>query len=429
MKKILSLVFVSALALSAAFAQVLPSVGFKNTLWSGFGQQFPEYKNAVDGYETPNVRFYGLYETLQARVDIAQFTVEGMLNWAAETMWNGDNDFTGLKFYNTKKTAFYYTNNINQGDYITNGETDSYYVNFLWNIYGKEKHDLDFGVGTRLEWKIGPAPTCYGHYWEPYAHVSQGGLKAAAPGAADVAGFTRYDNIYADHAIGLRYRYGDFIEIGTSIPDGATTNSLFVNAAFAVKPADFFRAAVAFYEIGSHSTDMYTGLSLYFSKVNIDAYLQINDIGNNDEAKTWGTGATFTFYPAKNFMIRPEGGVTVYRQSYITPAWYVGGRLNWDINNKISLGAFSSLAWGASNDYWQDDDVAERRKHGIPDALTYAVTKSWYGGFIFDVRPDITFILDQRSSISAAFDYQYRIAYNKDDYSVWGTGIYWTYRR
>jgi len=416
MKKILSLVLVSMLALSAAFTQVLPRVGFENTLWTGLGQQFPTF---TDGrYKSPNVRYYGVYETLQARVDIAQFTVEAMLNWAAETQWNAANDFTGLKFYNTGRTPFFYTNNIMQGSKVTDGETDPYYVNFIWNIYNKNKHDFDFGVGKRLNWKIGPAPTCYGYYWQPYTHVAQGGLKAAAPGFADVVGYTQYKNLYADDAIGLRYRYGDFIEAGVSIPDGATTDALFCNAAFAIKPVDFLKASIAFYEIGKSSTDLYVGVALDFAKVDVDAYLEINDIGNSDDNKTWGTGATVTFYPVKQLMIRPEGGVTVYRQSYITPAWYVGGRVNWSINDKMALGGFTSFAFGAADERWSDKSSA-----------TYETTKSYYGGFILDIRPDFTFKLDQRSNIVAAFDYQYRIAYNKDAFSVWSTGVYWTYKR
>ena len=54
-------------------------------------------------------------------------------------------------------------------------------------------------MGTRLSWKIGPAPTCNGYYWEPYTHIVQGGLKEGAPGTADVVGYTHYDNGRTDY--------------------------------------------------------------------------------------------------------------------------------------------------------------------------------------------------------------------------------------
>ena len=154
MKKIISLLCgIVVLALSVS-AQVLPKSGVQNTMWTGFGQQYPT--------ESSGVRYYGLYNTLQARVDLAQFTIEGMLNWAAETNWDSNNAFSSITFSNSQKTPFWYTNHSSQGGWNTSGETESYYVNFIWNALSKEKHDLDFGMGTRLAWKIGPAPACGG---------------------------------------------------------------------------------------------------------------------------------------------------------------------------------------------------------------------------------------------------------------------------
>jgi len=407
MKKIISLCLAAVFVVSVAFSQTLPKIGVENTLWTGFGQQYPEGAKL----ETPNVRYYGLYETLQARIDISQFTVEGMLNWAAETNWKF-NDFGGVHFVNTQKTPFYYTNHSEQGGEHTTGLTDSYYVNFVWNALAKDKHDLDFGMGTRLSWKIGPAPNCNGYYWEPYTHIVQGGLKEGAPGTADVVGYTNYDNVYANHALGIRYRYDDFIEAGISLPSGVTTDKMFFNAAFAIQPMDVFRVGVAFEDVGKDSTDFYSGLSLYFSKVTVDAYLEIQDIGSNADEKTWGTGATVTWYPIKNLMVKPEGGVSFYRTSNYTPAFYAGGRLEWTINNQLVLGGFSSLAFGSRNQQWEK----------------IAGKKDWHGGFIFDARPDFTFIIDKKNTLTATIDYQYRNSYSKKDYSVWASGVYWTYK-
>lgn len=401
MKKIISLLCgIVVLALSVS-AQVLPKSGVQNTMWTGFGQQYPT--------ESSGVRYYGLYNTLQARVDLAQFTIEGMLNWAAETNWNSNNAFSSITFSNSQKTPFWYTNNSSQGGKHTTGETESYYVNFIWNAISKDKNDLDFGMGTRLAWKIGPAPVCGGYYWEPLTHVVQGGLKEGVPGDADVVGYTHYDNQYANHALGIRYRYSDMIEAGISIPSGVTTDKPFFNAAFAIQPVDVFRASVAFENVCTSYADFYTGLTLNLQKVIIDAYLEIQNLGNADyHNKTWGTGATISFYPVKSLLIRPEAGFTFYREANYTPAFYAGGRVEWGINKSCILGGFVSLAWGSKNTDWNND---------------------WTGGFILDARPDFTYIINNRHKISIALDFQHRVAFNNKAYQVWATGLYWTYKR
>ena len=410
MKKIVSLLCgIVVLALSV-FAQVLPKAGVQNTMWTGFGQQYPTIQNPVDpSYKSSGVRYYGLYNTLQARVDLAQFTIEGMLNWAAETNWNSNNAFSSITFSNSEKTPFWYTNNSSQGGSHTTGETESYYVNFIWNALSKEKHDLDFGMGTRLAWKIGPAPVCGGYYWEPLTHLVQGGLKEGVPGSADVVGYTHYDNQYANHALGIRYRFSDMIEAGISIPSGVTTDKPFFNAAFAIQPVDVFRASVAFENVCTSYADFYTGLTLNLQKVIIDAYLEIQNLGNADyHNKTWGTGATISFYPVKSLLIRPEAGFTFYREANYTPAFYAGGRVEWGINKSCILGGFVSLAWGSRNTDWNND---------------------WTGGFILDARPDFTYIINNRHKISIALDFQHRVAFNNKAYQVWATGLYWTYKR
>ena len=412
MKKIISLLCgIVVLALSVS-AQVLPKSGVQNTMWTGFGQQYPTIQNPVDpSYKSSGVRYYGLYNTLQARVDLAQFTIEGMLNWAAETNWDSNNAFSSITFSNSQKTPFWYTNNYSQGGSHTTGETESYYVNFIWNAISKDKNDLDFGMGTRLAWKIGPAPVCGGYYWEPLTHIVQGGLKEGVPGSADVVGYTHYDNQYANHALGIRYRFSDMIEAGISIPSGVTTDKPFFNAAFAIQPVDVFRASVAFENVCTSYADFYTGLTLNLQKVIIDAYLEIQNLGNadgDDYYKTWGTGATISFYPVKSLLIRPEAGFTFYREANYTPAFYAGGRVEWGINKSCILGGFVSLAWGSKNTDWNND---------------------WTGGFILDARPDFTYIINNRHKISIALDFQHRVAFNNKAYQVWATGLYWTYKR
>ena len=406
MKKLLALFIAFVLCTGSLSAQVLKTSGIKHTLWTGFGAPYDAVKND----NRSKFRFYGFIETLQARIDIQKFTVEGMLNWGALTEWDGKS-LAYLTFSNTRKNPFWFTNHNNQGDWWTNGETENYYVNFLYHPF----EGFDVGMGTRLEWKIGPAPSSFGNLWEPYAHVIQGGLKDAEPGQADVSGYSYYANTYTGWyngktkaSLGIRYRIDDFLEAGITIPSGVTTSSPVFNAAFMIHPFDFFTASVAYEGILQGSGNLYTSCSLFFNNLTIDAYLAINKIGGAKGDSRFGTGAAVTWTLEKiSMVIRPEAGVTFWENGNYTPAIYLGGRINYTLKNRYIFGAWTSFAWGSKNKKWEND---------------------WIGGFIFDIRPDFTFLLNSHHSLAAFFDYQNRTRFDRGVYDTWALGFYWTYK-
>ena len=84
MKKIAAFFISFILFTGVLSSQVLKSSGVQSTLWTGFGAPYDSVKND----NRSKFRFYGLIETLQARIDIGKFTVEGMLNWGALTEWD-----------------------------------------------------------------------------------------------------------------------------------------------------------------------------------------------------------------------------------------------------------------------------------------------------------------------------------------------------
>lgn len=73
MKKLLIASVAALFAAGVASAQVMKNPGVENTLYSGFGS--PLVGDPV---------YYGFLDTLQARIDIGQFTLEGMLNWGSD---------------------------------------------------------------------------------------------------------------------------------------------------------------------------------------------------------------------------------------------------------------------------------------------------------------------------------------------------------
>lgn len=353
MKKIIAILASFVLSISVISAQVLKSSGINHTLWTGFGAPLDSVRNDDRAY----FHYYGLIETLQARVDISKFTVEGMLNWGALTNWDGRN-FTSLTFANTRLNPFWYTN-----------------------------------------------------------HNDQGGLKDAVPGGADVAGYAYYANTYTGWyngntkaSLGLRYRYKDFLEAGITIPSGVTTTAPLFNFAFMIHPIEFFSASVAYEGVLQGNGNFYTGLSLYLSNFTLDVYLGINGIGGADNDSRFGTGAAITWsFPKVGITIRPEFGFTFWENVKYTPAFYFGGRFKFEITNQIILGAWSSCAWGSYNQDWHNEN-------------------DWFGGFIFDIRPDITFAFNNHHSLSIFFDYQNRTRFDNVVRDTWAAGFYWTYK-
>ena len=416
MKKLV-LVLVMAFSVMALSAQVMGSNGVKNTVWSGFGT--PDSDNQ-------DVNWYGITDTLQARVDIAQFTIEGMINWGLLTSFDG-----GTRVFEyTPKTAFYAANRSSQSvsTVIDDAITDAYYVNFLWHpIKG-----LDLGAGTRLEWKIGPAPACSDFYWGPKAHVKQGGLKyagpnatAVTPGATDVAGFVYYPNTYTSTirgyrkpgSLGLRYKFQDIFEGGIAIPSGTDVDNFSFNAGIKIQPIDLFNVSFAYEGICKSEGHLYVGSQFFLQKnFTLNAYFAMNNVGGNENLKNGVNGFGLSaVYNVKSLplTITPEFGMTFYENEDYSNAFYVGSGLDYALNKQFSLGTWVSFAWGAYNKKWADNPV----------------TEDWNGGNVFAIRPTLTMDVNKNNGLTLYADYQSRTAYNNNQSSTWAAGLYWTYTK
>lgn len=418
MKKILSFVAVAFCAVTMLSAQVLQSQGVENTLSTAFGTPH-HYVYKVGGTGTQETfdsfHFYGFYETLQARIDIKNFTIEGMVNWGALTATAGSsNAVSSFNFLNTDQTPFTCTNSWFQGGERSNGLTDSHYVNFI----ARTKEGLQFGIGTRLGWSVGPAPAWGGLLWQPTAHLVQGGLKQANPGAADVAGYMDYANCYARTAIAARY-INKMFEFGFALPSGSTTDAFNTNFAVKFTPVSNVAIGAALEARWGRESNLYTGATIGFTKnLVLDAWVAVDNIGGVANNVIWGTGGALTIVVLDgNLRIRPETSFSFYGNVNYTMAWYVGASIEAKIN-AFTLGAWSSVAWGAANNEWYNDKLP-----------TYSTTKDWRGGFVFDIRPYATYQINKNHSISAMVDIQNRTTFDNRNSTGWATAIYWTYRK
>lgn len=418
-KRLLALIF-TAVCGFAGFAQVLDKPGVQNYLWTGMGLP----TGTPNSSERNGFRWYGFIDTIQARVDISMFTIDGMLSWGALTEWT-ENDINDFTFINTHKNPSYF---LHQGtarvpdtgrrSHAYNGGyvDDSYYLNFLIHAFS----GFDFGMGTRLEWSVGPNPSYGAYEWEYKSHVHQGDLRDGAPGTVPVAGYLKYANTYAQKALAARYKYKDMFEIGFSIPSGFTTHAPATNIGVEITPIPFITAAFAYEGLFMSDSNLYTGATLRFTKnFVIDAYFAFDNLGNNySNTGRWGSGAAILLsFPKISLSVRPEVGFTDYVNSDYTFALYTGGKLNFDITKACHLGCWVSFAWGAENSKWHDNTEVQ-----------YAVTKDWNGGFIFNIRPEFSFDINSKHTISVTTEFQSITNYRRDIVDSLLFGFYWRYR-
>lgn len=431
MKRIITKLAVALFFAAGLSAQVLETDQMKNTAWVGFG-------SPLNGDPT----IYGFTDTFQTRFDRGKFTVEAMLNWSF--LANLDNDYNVDYFWfgssNNNPLSIKYgrhdkdTNpyGVNNAANITNTEQESYYVNFLYNI----TKNFRFGVGTNLNWKVGPAPS-YGNWlWEHGAHIRQGGFSTAyddrggakhrtseepygyyhftpdAPGAADVVGFVHYANKYAKRALGLRYVADNgIIDAGAVLPNGFNTDDPVINTGIKVAPVNWLSVAAAFEGLLDDGANFYTGATIGTDRFVLDVYLAFDSLFTKaEDDQSYGTGLALTLgIPNTSISLRPELGVNFFENDNYTVAWYTGIQLNIPINQQFGFGVWSSIAFGSSDNRWKDRNL------------------DWDGGHIFDIRPEITFALSKQTVLAAYADYENRTAFDGKSRDCWASGLFVTY--
>ena len=350
-----------------------------------------------------------------------------MLAWGALTEWTNDS-INKFSFVNTnnKPEHFLHRNDtkVNDGEGRRSNAYDkydpyqdygnnSYYLNFLWHPFT----GFDVGIGTRLEWDVGPAPS-YGSYtWEYKSHVHQGDLRDGNPGGVPVAGYIKYSNTYAQKAIALRYKYKDIVEVGFALPSGCSSDLFTTNFGFSLTPVKFITAAFAYEGLFINGSNLYTGLTFRFTdSIMLDAYLAFNDIGTNySNAGKWGTGAALMLgFPKIGLYLRPEVGITGYAKSNYTLAVYTGAKLNFDFAKRCHLGCWVSFAWGAENSDW----------HKVKDSTE----DNWFGGFIFNIRPEFAFDINANHTLAVTTEFQSLTDYKRDVVDSLLIGFYWRFK-
>lgn len=450
MKKVIAAAVAAASLSVAAHSQMLEEAGVKNTLWTGMGKPLSK-----------SFCYDGVIDVLQARIDAGIFTIDAMINWGLYASWDYDeHELDSFAVGNTSRSPFsyHYTDGGKNKGYGTSNihrttEMEKYYVNFVAHPF----KGLDAGFGTKLNWGMGPAPS-YGEgddvqVWDAKAHVRQGGLATAykqsgevandwddygfgsdagwdhddyrfcpnatgnRPGTTDVAGFVPYANRYAMKALALRYRYNDFLEIGAAAPSGMNTDHPLANIGVMIHPADILTLNAVYEGIGQNYGNLYTGGTVdILDFLVLDVYMAIDGINfkshhrydywNDPMAYSVGAGLRINITDAMS--LRPEGAINWFENDDYSAAFYLGMKFDWEITEQFIFGAWGSYALGSEGDgpEWDSD---------------------WGHGFVVDVRPDLTYKLNDRHSFGANIDFEWRHSFDDVARFCWSTGVFWTY--
>ena len=453
MKKSLIVLLSSIIMLSTVTSQVLDKEQMKNTAWVGVGAPLGGDPMA-----------YGFTDTFQTRFDRGKFTVEAMLNWSFLANYDNEYNVDNFQFGTSRRNPL----NLKYGKYsvgngvntvsnvaqaagrehlyvnfnncanVSNTLQDPYYVNFLYHI----NKNVDFGVGTKLNWQVGPAPKYGSWLWEHDAHVRQGGFSTSyddrsgssadtswenvgtyrynvhadgnRPGTADVVGFVPFANKYAKRALGVRFLAdNDQLEIGAALPNGFNTDDPVLNTGIKFVPAKWLLLAAAFEGLLDDGTNFYTGATIGFDKLTLDLYFAADSLFTSpDNDQAYGTGAALTFkIPNSSITLRPEFGANFFEDDNYTAALYSGIMFSMDVNKQLGFNIWSSIAFGSKDKRWDD----------------YAETDDWDGGHVFDIRPEVTFAYTKNTSFAAYFDFEQRTAFDGKSRKCWATGLFWTY--
>lgn len=372
------MLFVISFSLSA---QLMGKIGFINTFQTGGGNANDDKCNEFDGFQ----------DTFQARLAGigGLLVIDTMLQWKAETSYTDTGDFERMKFSNSKCNV---------------------------NILVKAVKNVDFGIGTYLNWKFGPSPARTANPWEPQYHSSQGGLSYGLPGSAPVTGATYYANHVTEtpetkKSLALRISAGNMFRFAAAVPDKTDTDSFMVNAAAEFTPNEKLLAAAGYNGICKGDGNLYAGGTFFFTDfLSLDSWIALDNLGGERNNGKTGAGGSLAV-SLQDLTLRPETGVTVYENSDYTPSWYTGISFLYEINETLTAELWSSFADGSKNRDWCESSA----------------TEDWTGGSIFDIRPLITYYFKSTDAFTSSFEYRYIITYKNESYHDWSVGGFWVH--
>ena len=335
MKKItLSGIFlIGAAVLLSAQAQ---APGFSNTVHASFGQNASQ--------KDSKVQFFGFTDYFTGNITV------GKLIFAGDIAWRLQPSSRGIK------TEFIDTN---------------------VNVVIQPMKGLDVGLGTNLNWTVGPGPSS-GPTWSAYNRPYYGGINTVngIPFSGDpdypLGGF-RVINHYAQKAFAVRYTYEKFFEVGFSLPVLQDVNNF--NAGLGIKGNINDKFSIGFAYNGPFNAGenyLYLGASTTAVKgFTIGAYWNmLTDTSTTAKDGAQTIGALIDF-EVKGFRIKPEGAITFQSDTDWAPAGYAGVDAYMSFTKEI-LGGINA-SFGIGSDLVKNDPDNKEKAGGRLDVNPYVV--------------------------------------------------------
>jgi hypothetical protein len=203
----------------------------------------------------------------------------------------------------------------------------------------------------------------------------------------------------------------DLFQFAVGIPSGADTTAFLSNAGMVCTPNEKVLVALAYDKIFQDDGNLYAGSTLIVTdSLTLDVWAALDNLGGKSGNGQTGTGAALNI-TSDRLTIRPETGCTFYESSDYTTAWYAGTDINYELDENITAGLWTSLALGSKNKEWDNRTETENR----------------VGGMIFDLRPDLTYYINSTDALGSTFNLQKLTTYENRDYTYWSFGFYWTH--
>lgn len=358
---------IAGAALLSAQAQ---APGFSNTVHASFGQSYAEKKS--------DVQFFGFTDYFTGNITVGKLIFAGDIAWRLEPTAKGI------------KTEFLETN---------------------VNVVIKPINDLDIGLGTNLNWEVGPGPSS-GPQWSAYNRPYYGGINSDnGISFSDDSDYPQKGfqviNYYAQKAFGIRYKYKNILEAGFSLPVLRDVNNF--NAGLGIKGNIKDIVSIGFAYNGPFNAGenyIYLGATTTAVKgFTIGAYWNmLTDTSTTKKDGSQTVGALIDF-EIKGFRIKPEGAITFQSDTDWAPAGYVGVDAYMSFTNDI-LGGINA-SFGIGSDRIKNDP--ENKK----------------AGGRLDVNPYIVWNIDKKHVLSAGAHLTPVWWRNGDTSFAWEVPIAW----
>lgn len=325
MKKMLIMCVSFLLVGGIAFSQS-QDPGYSNTVYTGFGSGgMLDFNQPVKGSE--EIKFDGFVDYFSANFHISGVTIAGDIAWQLFEEGNLTANILGWNF-NAVMTPF---------------------------------KNFDIGVGTSLEWEVGPKPFS-GPAYSAYAVPEYAGLSSFTNSVSAV------QNSFADKSVAVRYSLEDVLMIGAGLNGDAGE----IGAGLGVRVNVLHSFYLGFAYNGafkSTGNNFYLGSSIYaINDVDIDVWANFIP----DYAATFGGRISFH---KNSFRFTPEFSATFWDDTAKSPSWYAALITEMSLSSTVLAGINASLAMGSDpNVEWDGNESGARLN--ITPHIVWNITKS-----------------------------------------------------